>query len=223
MAYRNNQPKELKKAKSDLPYNERAEMAVLGSVLLDKDALYTVIGSLNEDDFFLGKHQLIYRAIRNLFERGINVDLLTASEELLNLKELDNIGGVDYLQQCCDCMVAFANLDHYIAIVNDQSCLRKLLQTVRQIDRKYQTEEIESVNDFILKSEEMIKYATEKRRISSFKPTKDVAPEVENIIKSTRELRDDEVTGLNTGYEGINKKTQGFQRSNLNSFVTSYI
>ncbi len=215
MAYRNNQPRELKKAKSDLPYNEHAEQAVLGSALLDKDALYTVIGSLVEDDFFLGKHQLIYRAIRNLFERGVNVDLLTASEELLNLKELDNVGGVDYLQQCCDSMVAFANLEYYIAIVNDQSCLRKLLQTIRQIDQKYHTEEIESVNDFILKSEEMIKYATEKRRISSFKPTSTVAPQVEQIIKDTRELDEDDVTGLNTGYEGINKKTQGFQRSNL--------
>ncbi len=203
MAYRNNQPRELKKAKSDLPYNEHAEQAVLGSALLDKDALYTVIGSLVEDDFFLGKHQLIYRAIRNLFERGVNVDLLTASEELLNLKELDNVGGVDYLQQCCDSMVAFANLEYYIAIVNDQSCLRKLLQTIRQIDQKYHTEEIESVNDFILKSEEMIKYATEKRRISSFKPTSTVAPQVEQIIKDTRELDEDDVTGLNTGYEGI--------------------
>ena len=205
----------VKKAKTDLPYNEHAEQAVLGSALLSKDALYTVLSSLNESDFFSGKHQLIYRAINNLRERGVSVDLLTCSEELLNLKELENIGGVEYLQECCDSMVAFANLDHYIAIVNDQSCLRKLLVTIRDIDRKYHMEEIENINDFILQSEEMIKEATEKRRISSFKPTKDVAPEVEAIIKSTRELDEDDVTGLNTGYKGINEKTQGFQRSNL--------
>ena len=204
-----------KKAKSDLPYNEHAEQAVLGSALLSQDALYNVLSSLQEEDFYLGKHQLIYRAIDQLRERGVSVDLLTASEELLNMKELDNIGGVEYLQQCCDSMVAFANLDYYVSIVNDQSCLRKLLLTIRDIDSKYHGEEIDNINDFILKSEEMIKTATEKRRVSQFKETKTVAPEVEEIIKTARELEDDDVTGLNTGYEGINKKTQGFQRSNL--------
>ncbi len=204
-----------KRARGDLPYNEQAEQAVLGSALLSKDALYTVLSSLQEDDFFEGRHQLIYRAISQLRERGVNVDTLTATEELMNMKELDNIGGVEYLQECCDSMVAFANLDHYIAIVNNQSCLRKLLLAVRDIDAKYHTEEIENVNDFILKSEEKIKDATERRRISEFKPTKEVAPVVEGLIKSVRELEDDDVTGLNTGYEGINKRTQGFQRSNL--------
>ena len=214
MAY--NEPKKVnKKAKTDLPYNENAEKAVLGSALLSNDALNTVVSSLTEGDFFEGRHQLIYRAIKQLFERNVGVDLLTAAEELLNMKELDNVGGVEYLQECCDSMVAFANLDHYIAIVNDQSCLRKLLETIREIDHRYHTEEIENINDFILKSEEEIKEATEKRRISQFKETSVVAKEVENVIKNARELEDDDVTGLNTGYEGINKKTQGFQRSNL--------
>ena len=204
-----------KVAKSDLPYNEQAEQACLGSALLSKDAMYSVLSSLQEDDFFEGRHQLIYRAIDNLRVRGVNVDTLTCAEELLNLKELDNIGGVEYLQLCCDSMVAFANLDHYINIVNDQSTLRKLLETIRQIDFKYHSEEIENINDFILKSEEMIKDATERRRVSTFKKTRDVAVEVEGIIRSTKELGEDEVTGLNTGYEDINKVTQGFQISNL--------
>ena len=204
-----------KVAKSDLPYNEQAEQAVLGSASLSKDAMYSVLSSLVESDFFEGRHQLIYRAIDNLRVRGVNVDTLTCAEELLNLKELDNIGGVEYLQLCCDSMVAFANLDHYINIVNDQSTLRKLLETIRQIDFKYHSEEIENINDFILKSEELIKDATERRRVSTFKKTRDVAVEVEGIIKSTKELGEDEVTGLNTGYEDINKVTQGFQISNL--------
>ena len=214
MAYNRQQAKP-KVAKSDLPYNEQAEQACLGSALLSKDAMYSVLSSLHEDDFFEGRHQLIYRAIDNLRVRGVNVDTLTCAEELLNLKELDNIGGVEYLQLCCDSMVAFANLDHYINIVNDQSTLRKLLETIRQIDFKYHPEEIENINDFILKSEELIKDATERRRVSTFKKTRDVAVEVEGIIKSTKELGEDEVTGLNTGYEDINKVTQGFQISNL--------
>ena len=207
--------KPVKKARSDLPYNEQAEQAVLGSVLLSNDALNNVISMIVEDDFFEGRHQLIFRAISQLFTRGVSVDTLTVTEELLNMKELDNIGGVEYLQVCCDSMVAFANLDYYIKIVNDQSCLRKLLITMRNIDKKYHEEEIENINDFIANSEKEIKEATERRRISDFKKTENVAVEVEGIIRNTRELAEGEVTGLNTGFDGLNKKTQGFQRGNL--------
>ena len=210
----NNKP--VKKAASDLPFNANAEQAVLGSALLNKDALNTVMGSVREDDFFLGKHQLIFRAISQLFMRGIEVDTLTVTEELLNMKELDNIGGVEYLQLCCDSMVAFANLEYYISIVNDQSCLRKLLLTIREIDKKYHTEEIENITDFIRNSETMVKEATEKRRYSQFKNTEKVAPIVENQIKNTNiSAEEDDVTGLNTGFVGINRQTQGFQRENL--------
>ena len=212
-------PRGNKKASSDLPYNENAEQAVLGSALLNSDALYTVIGSLTEDDFFLGKHQLIFRAISQVFSRGIEVDTLTITEELINMKELENIGGVEYLQVCCDSMVALANLEYYISIVNDQSCLRRLLITIREIDKKYHTEEIESINNFILNSEEMIKIATEKRRVSQFKATKTVAPEVEMRIRNTHfnpgGEDDDDVTGITTGFHGLNRQTQGFQKSNL--------
>ena len=208
-------PRSVKKARSDLPYNEQAEQAVLGSALLSNDALNNVISMIVEDDFFEGRHQLIFRAISQLFARNISVDTLTVAEELLNMKELDNIGGVEYLQVCCDSMVAFANLDYYIKIVNDQSCLRKLLITMRNIDKKYHEEEIENINDFIADSEKEIKEATERRRISDFKKTENVAVEVEGIIRNTRELAEGEVTGLNTGFDGLNKKTQGFQRGNL--------
>ena len=109
--------KETKKALSYLPHNINAEKAVLGSALISKDALFNVLSSLDENDFYLGKHQIIYRALYNLMEKKIAVDVLTVTEELINLKELDNIGGVPYLQECSDSMVALSNLEFYINIV----------------------------------------------------------------------------------------------------------
>ena len=76
------------KGQRELPYNEQAEQAVLGSALLSRDCLFTVFSTLNEDDFYLGKHQLIYRAIKNLFDKQSAVDVLTVTEELMNMKEL---------------------------------------------------------------------------------------------------------------------------------------
>ena len=113
----------------ELPYNEQAEQAVLGSALLSRECLYTVFSRLNEEDFFLGKHQLLYRAIRNLFDKETPVDVLTVTEELMNMKVLENIGGVEYLQQCTDAMVALSTIDYYVNIVNYQAVLRRLIQT----------------------------------------------------------------------------------------------
>ena len=212
----NNRPKVKKNVTvSDLPHNSQAEQAVLGSALLSKDALISVLSTLEESDFYEGKHQLIYRAMKNASERKVAVDVLTITEELMNMKELENIGGVQYLKLCSDSMVALSSLDFYIHIVNDQSCLRRLLITIRDIDDRYHTEEIDNIDQFIQQSESDIKDATEKRRVSQFRTTSEVAKAVEIEINTSKVLGEDEVTGLTTGFKGTNKYTQGFQRGDM--------
>ena len=203
------------KKSNELPYNEQAEQAVLGSALLSRECLYNVFSSLNEEDFFLGKHQLIYRAIKNLFDKQTPVDVLTVTEELMNMKELETIGGVEYLQQCSDAMVALSSIDYYISIVNDQAVLRRLIQSCRDIDAQYLNEEITDVNSFILDSETAIKEATERRRISDFHKAKDVAEHVKMTIDTPKEVKTDGVSGLTTGFDKLNSITQGFQAGDM--------
>ena len=164
-----------KRIRNDLPHNTDAEKAVLGSAFLSKEALYSVLSALEEVDFYEGKHQILYRVLTSLQKKSVAVDVLTVTEELINIKELENIGGVEYLQECSDSMVALSSLEFYINIVKDQSVLRNLLLTVRDIDNRYRTEEIEDVDAFIAESEERIKIATEKRRISDFRTAEEVA------------------------------------------------
>ena len=203
------------KGSSELPYNEQAEQAVLGSALLSRDCLFTVFSSLNEDDFYLGKHQLIYRAIKNLFDKQSAVDVLTVTEELMNMKELETIGGVEYLQQCSDAMVALSSIDYYVNIVNDQAVLRRLIQTCRDIDAAYLSEEISDVNEFIANSETTLKDAVEKRRVAEFKKAKDVAEEVKLNIETPQEVKTDGVSGLTTGFDRLNNITQGFHPGDM--------
>jgi replicative DNA helicase len=203
------------KAPRDLPYNEQAEQAVLGSALLSRECLFNVFSSLNEEDFFLGKHQLIYRAIRNLFDKESAVDVLTVTEELMNMKELETIGGVEYLQQCSDAMVALSSIDYYINIVNDQAVLRRLIQSCRDIDHKFLNDEINNVNDFIAESENVLKEATEKRRVSEFQKAETVAARVKMSIETPKEIKTDGVNGLTTGFDSINKITQGFHSGDM--------
>ncbi len=199
----------------ELPYNAQAEQAVLGSALLSRECLYTVFSRLNEEDFFLGKHQLIYRAIKNLFDKQTPVDVLTVTEELMNMKELETIGGVEYLQQCSDAMVALSSIDYYVNIVNDQAVLRRLIQTCRDIDAAYLSEEINDVNEFIASSEATLKDAVEKRRVAEFKKAKDVAEEVKLNIETPQEVKTDGVSGLTTGFDRLNNITQGFHPGDM--------
>ena len=203
------------KSFNELPYNEQAEQAVLGSALLSRECLFNVFSSLNEEDFFLGKHQLIYRAIRNLFDKESAVDVLTVTEELMNMKELESIGGVEYLQQCSDSMVALSSIQYYINIVNDQAVLRRLIQSCRDIDNKFLNDEINDVNGFIADSENLLKEATEKRRVSEFQKAKTVAERVKMSIETPKDIKTDGVNGLTTGFDSINKITQGFHAGDM--------
>ena len=105
-----------KKVRTDLPHNNDAEKAVLGSALLSKEALYSVLSALEENDFYEGKHQIIFRVLGSLQRKSIAVDVLTMTEELMNIKELENVGGVEYLQECSNSMVALSSLEFYINI-----------------------------------------------------------------------------------------------------------
>ena len=203
------------KAPRDLPYNEQAEQAVLGSALLSRECLFNIFSSLNEEDFYLGKHQLIYRAIRNLFDRETAVDVLTVTEELMNMKELETIGGVEYLQQCSDAMVALSSIEYYINIVADQAVLRRLIQSCRDIDHKFLNDEINDVNDFVLDSETLLKNATERRRVSGFKNAEQVAEAVKLNIETPKETKTDGVNGLTTGFDSLNRITQGFHSGDM--------
>ena len=204
-----------KKIVSDLPFNADAEKAVLGSALLSNESLYSVLASLQEEDFYVIKHRIIFRAISSLFNKKTAVDTLTVTEELLNMKELDTIGGVDYLRQCCDSMVALSSLEYYINIVNDQSVLRKLILAARKIDNDYQEKEIDDVNEFILASESAIKEATARRRISSFKTTENLTKEMVVRMNEPIAVGEDNCTGITTGYPALNKITGGLHAGDM--------
>ena len=203
------------KGARELPYNEQAEQVVLGSAMLSRECLFNVLSILGEEDFYLGKHQLIFRAIKNLFDKEYAVDTVTVTEELMNMKELETIGGVEYLQTCSDQVVALSSIEFYVNIVNDQSVLRKLIQSCRDIDEKYLNEEINNVNDFILDSEQLLKNATERRRVSEFKKAGQVAETVRMAIETPKEIKTDGVNGLTTGFDSINKITQGFHAGDM--------
>ena len=201
---------------TELPYNLDAERVVLGCAMLNKDYCLDILTSLEEEDFYFGKHQVMFRAIQELSTRGVDVDVLTVAEELDNLKELENIGGAKYLAECTNTVVASSTLTFYIRIIQDNSVLRKMLTTIRSIDQEYRSEEIDNINDFILNSENRFKESISKRHISTFTTTEQIAPIIQESLEKLQDAdNDSDVIGVSTGYDRLNQITQGFKPGEL--------
>ena len=214
-----NERKKKKKPAAKEPFNLDAERAVLGSAFLSNAAVLTILSSLNQDDFYEAKHQIIYQAIQNLYDKKSGVDFVTVTEELQNMKELEHVGGPAYLSECADAMVALSHLEYYIGIVNDQSVLRKMLNAIRDIDNAYLYNEIEDVNDFIIKSEIEFKDSLARRKVAAISSVADVAKVVRKQIDEAKEREvnpdDRSLIGLTTGFRKLNDITLGFQPGQL--------
>lgn len=199
------------KTANDLPFNLDAEKAVLGSALISSDASLNVLASLEESDFYLGKHQLIYRAMQYLKnEQHTVIDAVSVTDQLIIMKEYDNVGGAEYLKECCDMMVSLGALDFYIRSVKDNSILRKMLGAIRKIDNDYRSKDIKNINEFISSSEEIFKESIEQRRISDFVPVQDIGPRVNDKFKVSN-ATGEALTGLTTGFKELDRITQGLR------------
>lgn len=119
--------------KQGVPTNLEAETFVLGSVLLDDRKFPQVAGAVEEDDFAFEKHRRIFRCMRELSDRGEQIDYITLSNELVKSDHLDKVGGGEYLVSLTEGMPRLENLDAYTKIVKDKSTLRKLIFTAQDI------------------------------------------------------------------------------------------
>lgn len=199
----------------NLPCNIDVEKAVIGAMLVSRDALIDGSSLLVEEDFFDRRHQIIFRAILEVQNKNIPVDVKTITEELINWKELDKIGGVEYLLELTESMISLTSTEHYINIVRDQANLRNFLLTMESIIQEYQEKEIDDIGDFVGQAHRRITRVAEQRRISSFKTAEEVTKKVRQDMKTQRASSDDGVTGVPTGFRKLNLLTHGFQKSSM--------
>lgn len=199
----------------NLPCNIDVEKAVIGAMLVSRDALVDGSSLLVEEDFFDRRHQIIFRAILEVQNKNIPVDVKTVTEELINWKELDKIGGVEYLLELTESMISLTSTEHYMNIVRDQANLRNFLVTMDNIIEDYNEKEIDDIGTFVGDAHRRITKVAEQRRISSFKTAEEVTKKVRQDLKTQRASSDDGVTGVPTGYRKLNLLTHGFQKSSM--------
>ncbi|MBQ7667829.1 MAG: replicative DNA helicase [Clostridia bacterium] len=196
-----------------LPNDIEAEQAVLGSMIIDKDAIASVLEKITPDDFYREDNKEIFSAICDLFEASKPVDLLTLKEQLRLRGTLDAVGGIAYIAELSGKVPTSANIEHYAKIVEEKSLLRKLIRASTDIvNMGYSAnEEVQTIVD---SAEKKIFDVIQKRNVKGFTPVKSIL--VDNFEK-LEELYNQKsfLTGASYGFPDLDMKTAGLHNSDL--------
>ncbi len=195
------------------PHSIEGEQSVLGSMILDKNAIVTATEILRPSDFYKEAHREIYEAILEIHNREEPVDLITLSEELKKRNTLDAIGGILYLADLSEAISTTANIRFYCEIVEEKSILRRLINASNEIIAKgYEADE--DINVIIDSAEKKIFDITQKRSREGLDPIKEVLFESFSRIEQMA-LNNSSLTGLTTGFIDLDQRTSGLQKSDL--------
>jgi len=195
------------------PQNIEAEKSVLGALLLDSEAMIKIGDILRPDDFYQPKHNRIFEAIRELFEKNTPIDTITLTDRLKDKKQLKEIGGVAYLTELANSVPSSAHIRRHAKIVADKAALRRLISTASTITETAfdSKEESEKILD---EAEAQIFKLSRERSSERFVPIEEVLEEsfdrIDRLHKDKSALR-----GLPTGFRDIDQKLSGLQNSDL--------
>lgn len=195
------------------PQNLDAEQSTLGSMLLDKEAIYKGAEILRPDDFYREAHRVIFEVVVHLANKGEPVDLITVSEELKQRGMLDKVGGVAYLTQLANFVPTAANIEYYANIVAEKSLLRSIISVATNIV-KMGYEGSEEVDVILDRAEKDIFEISQKRNVKGFVSLRSILVETFERIEQLYDSKGG-VTGLPTGYPDFDRMTAGLQPSDL--------
>lgn len=195
------------------PHNLEAEQSVIGSMIINKEAINTAIEQLHPDDFYKEANKEIFTAIIEIFNKNEPVDLITLSEELRTRGNLENIGGVTYLADLSGGVAITSNIKYYCNIVEEKSILRRLIKSCDEIMGK-SYEDSEEVNSIIEEAEKNIFDITQGRHNEGFAPINEVLLDSFSRIEEMA-ANQGQLTGLTTGFIDIDNKLSGMQKSDL--------
>ena len=195
------------------PHSVEAEQSVLGSILLDKDAMISVSETLIPEDFYKEAHRVIYECMLKLYNNQSEIDLITLADELRDQGYLDDIGGIAYITSLSTIVPTTSNIKYYINIVKEKSISRQLISAANDIiNLGYDSST--KVEDVLENAEKKIFDISQERTTNDFQPINQVLTETLSRLEKLYEEKSD-VTGLTTGFRDLNKKINGLQRSDL--------
>lgn len=195
------------------PQNLEAEQSVLGSIMIENDAINRAVEFIAPEDFYRESHRKIFSAMLEISEKGEPIDLITLSNTLKTAGALEDVGGAAYLSFLVDSIPTAANCATYARIIREKSILRRLIQGATEIvTRGY--EATDDVEQFLDHSEKIVFDIAQKRIKQGFVAMKDIVKQSFKNIEILSEKRE-VVTGVPTGFIELDRMTAGLQPSDL--------
>ena len=197
-----------------LPFSLAAEQALLGSILIDPNALNEVADLLQATDFYITEHTQIYLALRELFLANNEIDVVTLVDTLVRQGVYEKSGGQDYIRTLAEAVPSAMNVKDYARIVKDKSILRQLIEACSEISDTAYSEQ-EAVASVIDNAENRIFSIAQGRDTKNFRHIRDVLSSVYSNLHELSKEGADKIQGTRTGFSGLDNILAGMGNSDL--------
>jgi replicative DNA helicase len=195
------------------PHNLDAERSVLGGILLDNVAINDLLEVLKPDDFYREAHRKIYEAMVALYGKSEPIDRVTLKDTLRAQGALDAIGGESFIDLLDTVVPSAANLLYYGTIVHEKALSRRLIEAAHAISAQGY-EQAGEVGTLLDDAERRIFAVTEQKAQTAFTPVREIVKSAFKTIEALYE-RQEEITGVPTGFADLDRMTSGFQPGDL--------
>jgi replicative DNA helicase len=196
------------------PQNLEAERSVLGSILLDNEPLHDIVIFLRADDFYRDAHQVIYAAIRDLYDSNKAIDAVTLAEELKKRNQFDQVGGHDILTEIVESVPTAANAVYYANIVKEKATNRQLIESATEIIRDGYSNQF-TAKELLEAAEHKVFSIAEDQVRGETLELKDIVKESMDLIMARAESGGHAVTGVASGLLDLDDMTGGFHAGQL--------
>lgn len=196
-----------------MPHSLEAEQSVIGSMIMNKDAIVAAAEIITSEDFYGKQYGILFDAMVELDEEGKPVDLITLQNRLREKNVAPEISSMEYVKELLATVPTSANVRHYARIVADKSMLRKIIKTNESIAGICYTES-EKIEDILATTEHDIFNLLQNKSAGDYVPIRDVVVNALNKIEAASKTKGS-VTGFSTGFIDLDYMTAGFQPSDL--------
>ena len=195
------------------PQDVDIEMAVLGAMMQESNAVFSTMELLKEDHFYKTAHQRIFHAMNVLLTRNEAIDLITVTEQLKKDEKLEEIGGAYYLTECTNRVTSTANVEYHAKIVLEKAMLRSMISIASEITKE-SYEAREDDRSLLDKAEQKIFHISEIGLKAGFEKISPILHDSLEVLESYSK-RKGKVIGVPSGFTKLDELTAGFQKSDL--------
>ncbi len=195
------------------PHSEEAEQSVIGSMIIDRDAIIAASEMITSEDFYQSRYGILFDAIVELFNEGKPADLVMLQGKLKEKEVPPELCSLDFIKSLVDAVPTSANIRHYVGVVKDKALLRQMIKTMEGITNECYLDK-EKTEDIMDSTEKDVFGLLQKRNITEYTDIRDIVIASLEGIEAAASSNGG-VTGVETGFIDLDYKTAGMQPSDL--------